>query len=417
MLMKRSLLIAALTLLTAATCLWALGPTGVVTTVDGVKHEGEVTESEAQVIVRTHGVATVLAREHVLSIDYTTYADRFESALKALPEDDTAGRVALAREAFDRREYDLALKATSSAIDFDPMNRAARQLESLINSQIQLEGRAGAATEPADGDSAGDVPKPLPRPATRPSRRLRGLDETQVNRVRQAELTEDDDKVRIQFRDNVRKRFVDSQPDGNFRAFSNRSDVDQALTILAKGTIEMADDLIIRNDPKGIQTFGRRIQSAIVQGCATSGCHGGNGAGDFRLLTGTPDSATMITNFYLINDYAKQLEPDENRGAFSPNAVNMVDRGDGKNSLLYQYALPRARAKQKHPPVRNWDGLIHGDDDRLARDLLEWMNVDLVRRPREYGFHFKLGGEPASTQPTTQPTTETTTPTTNPAEP
>ena len=329
MLMKRPFLTAAFAIAAFATCMWAAGPTGVVTTVDGVKREGEVIESQTQVIIRTHGVETVLTRDEVLSIDYTAYADRFETALRAIPIDDTEARVTLAREAFDRREYVLALKATAAALDFDPLHRPARQLESLINSQIQLEGRSAPATKPGESDSTGDAPPP--RAATRPTRRIRGLDETQVNRVRQAELTEDDN-VRIQFRDNVRKRFVDSQPDGNFRAFSSRTDVDQALTILNKGAAEMADDLIIRTDPLGIQTFGRRIQSAIVQGCATSSCHGGNGAGEFRLLTGIPDSSTMITNFYLVNQYTKQLEPDESRGAFAPDAVKLGDRGDAKNS-------------------------------------------------------------------------------------
>lgn len=395
--MKRPPLIAAFTLLTAAASfLLAAGPQGVVTTVAGVTYEGEVTESDQQVTVRVHGVETVVPREEVAKIDYTSYADRFEAALKALATEDTAGKLELAREAFNRHEYVLAQKATASALDFDPLDRDARQLDTLINTQIQLEGR-----EPTT--SPGGSTARFPTTRTGPQRRVRGLNEEQANRVRQVELAAGD-SVRIQFRDNVRKRFVDSKPDGNYRAFSTRTDVDQALSIIAEGTPDMVEDVIIRGEPRGIQSFGRRIQSAVIQGCATSSCHGGPDAGGFRLLAGAPDASTTITNFYLLTQYTKEIDNADAKGIFTPNSVSMINRGSAKNSLLYQYCLPRARARQKHPSVRNWDGLFRDDDDRLAKDLVTWMDSDLARlKVPEYGFKFTLAeNQPGTHVATTQ---------------
>jgi hypothetical protein len=409
--MRRGLLIAGLAVIATASCLLA-GRPGLVRTSGGESYEGEVTERPEEVVIRAHGVDTVVTRDRVASIEYASYEDRFRTALAALAADDIAGRIQLAREAFDRRDYTLALEATRSALDVQPMSREARQLESLISTQVQLEARRMADAATVTTNPADDVAE---NPSPSSPRRHRGLNDEQANRVRQLELSADD-TVRVQFRESVRKRYVDSQPGMSYRAFAARSDVAQALEILNRGTPEMQDDVIIRGEPLAVQMFGRRIQTALVQGCATSNCHGGGHAGSFRLLTGTPDASTMITNFYLVTQYTQKIEGGDAGNMFSPTNLPLVDRGNATNSLLYQYALPRARAKHKHPAMRGWDGLFRNDDDRLARDLVQWMNVDLGRLTPDYGFTFTLGGstDAASTGPATEPSSE---PTTMPDEP
>lgn len=400
--MRKRLLLVSLGILATASVLFA-GRTGVVRTGEGEVYEGEITENADEIIVRTHGVDTAITRDRVASIDYTSYADRFKDALARLADDDVAGRVALSRDAFNRHEYESAQVAINSALEIDPLNRDAREFESIINSQIQLEARAGT-TRPAEAiEEASDVSA-----TTRPMRRYKGLNDDQANRIRQLELRADD-TVRVQFRDNVRKRFVDSQPGMAYHAFAARADVDQAMTIIAKGKPDMVDDVIIRNDPHSVQAFGRRIQTALVQGCASSNCHGGPHAGQFRLLTGAPDASTMITNFYLVTQYAQKLEQEKDN-IFSPPSLPLVDRGNATKSLLYQYSLPRARATHKHPAVRGWDGLFRDDNDRLARDMVQWMDVDLARFKPDYGFTYVFHDPRSPTsEPSTEPSAESTT--------
>lgn len=383
MIQRRNLL-AGIVFVMSATFLIAAD--GTLVTVDGQRLDGDITETRENVTIVRHGVKTVLPRDHVAQIDYASYATRFDAALAALKEDDVAGRITLAREAFDKREYALAQRAVDQALEINPLNREAHEMNRVIGNQLMLEAAkkkpstrptTRATTTAADTD-----------PSSTPKRKLRGLSPEQINVVRQMEL-KSGDQVRVQFRNNARKAFVDSQPGLSFREFNTLTDTGQALAILDKGSDEVKRDVVILSDPSTIQTFGRRLHTAVVQGCATSQCHGGNAAGNFKLLTGTPDASTLVTNFYLLMTYERA---DANVGVspFARSVVGMIDRTNADNSLLFQYALPRAKARHKHPEVRNWDGMFVGPTDRIAVDLLRWIGTELAPVEPDYGFSFSL---------------------------
>jgi hypothetical protein len=397
--MKRRIVAAGLLLLSAATVLFA-AQTAVVVTVDGQRLEGEVTETAQTVSIVRGGITSVFARDEVASIDYDSYAVRFENALAALKPDDVEGRLALAREAFERREYGLAQRAVEEAIDINPLNRAAMELSRSISNQITLEGMARKS-------AATTASTTRPDRSTVDKRRYRGLSPDQINIVRQFELRKGD-QVRIQFKNNARKAFVDSQPGLTFREFSRLTDVDQALQILKLGPVDVQRDVVILSDPQSIRTFSRRLNTAVIQGCATSACHGGTGAGDFRLLSGTPDMSTLVTNFYLLTTYRKTQEADGS--PFGAGELSMIDRTTPRDSLLYQYALPRAKASVKHPQVREWDGIVNNVTDRFIVDLEEWISHEISPVRPDYGFTFTPGGnsatKPAQADPSTSPSTQ-----------
>lgn len=377
--MNRRIIAAGVFILSTATFLLA-GRQGMLVTTGGERLSGDITETRETVSIVRKGVTTILPREEVASIDYSTFAERFESTLKSLAADDVDGRLQLARDAFDERAYDLALRAVDEAIDINPVNRAALELSRAISNQMALEAaRSSPATTPA--------PAPTPRePAA--TRHSRGLSAEQINIVRQMEL-QAGDQVRVQFRNNARKAFVDSQPSLSLREFSTLTDAAQALQIIQRGSADLKRDVVILSDPSSILAFNRRINTAVLQGCATSQCHGGSGAGGFKLLTGKPDPSTLVTNFYLLMSYRKG-NSGQDTSLFSPDELRMIDRGHARDSLLYQYALPRARAKVKHPEVRRWDGIVTSEKDRLAVDLEAWMNKELTPVTPSYGFEFSL---------------------------
>ncbi len=415
--MKRRTVAAALMLLTTTAFVLA-GKQGSVVTVGGDRITGDITETRETITIVRKGVTTVFPRDEIVNIDYSTYAERFEIALKALAADDVDGRLTLAREAFDQREYVLAQRAVDEAININPLSRAAMELSHSITSQITLDAQkkkpASAPTpaSPSTTDPATTAPN---REFTPDKRHFRGMNPDQINIVRQKEL-QTGDNVRVQFRNNVKKAFVDAQPGMTFRDFSTLTDTAQALQILQRGTDDQKRDVMILSDPTSIQSFGRRLQTAVLQGCATSQCHGGNAAGNFKLLSGTPDGSTLVTNFYLLMQY-RQRNKNVDGSVFAPDESQMVDRGHARESLLYQFALPRARATVKHPEVRRWDGIVTNETDRLATDIETWMNKELAPVAPQYGFDFSLL---PTTQPATEPTTAAAqateeTPTTDPA--
>ena len=385
---KRRLTLAALWVGLAAIASLAAARTGVVTTTDGQTFEGDVSEGDGMVRVDRGGLSSTIERGRVTSIDYATYAERFDRDLAALPETDVAGRVALARQAFDRAEYVLASRAVGAALDINPLDRDARRLNAVISRQLALPRSTGPATTRAGAPA---------KAAPAPRRREQGLDEAQVNAVRLNELRQDD-RVRIRFSNNVRKRFADAQPGMSYQQFAAFNDTEQALAILTGGTRDQVDDLRVMSDPRSVQTYTRRINGAIVQGCATSLCHGGEHSGAFRLLTGVPDPATAITNFYLLATYVRPA-PTEPGSIFGGGELEMISRGRAVESLLVQYALPRANARVKHPIVRGWDGLFRTLDDRMAREFIEWINLDLSPFRPDYGFDFSLPYQKPATAP------------------
>lgn len=391
--MNRRIIAAGIIVLSAATFLLA-GRQGSVVTSDGQRIEGEITETRETVTVIRNGVTSVLPKDQVAEIDYSTFAERFERTLDGLAKDDVDGRLKLAREAFDQREYELAQRAVDAAMEINPVSRPARDMSRAIANQLTLEAtQRNPPPTPATRPDSSDEP-----PATR--RRTRGLSADQINIVRQKEL-QAGDNVRIQFRNNVKKVYVDSQPGLTFREFNTLNDVAQGLQMIEHGSDDVRRDVVILNDPRSIRVFGQRIHTSILQGCATSQCHGGEGAGAFQLMTVRADPTMLITNFYLLNQFHRLS--DSSDAIFAPRQESMVERSKARESLLYQYSLPRAKAKFKHPEVRNWDGLFMNETDRLAADLEKWMDHELIPVKPDYGFTFSLA---PTTSPTTQPPEE-----------
>ena len=402
--------LAGISLVAAAAPGSAAAQQGVVTTRDGRQLEGEIRDVGSAVTITHRGVTSQISKDDVASVDYATFAQRIQDRLAAALDGDVAARIEIAGDALGRKEYTLALQATDAALAIDPLDRDARRMANTIAQQMQLDRATTRRSELSADPSASSAEPPVGRRRT--------LDAAQINRLRQLELRPGD-RVRIRFNNNVRRRFADSQAGLDIRAFIRREETEQALEILALGTRDMVDDVQVLSDPLAIETFGRRIHTAVLQGCATAGCHGGESAGDFRLITGRQNAETMLTNFYLLNTYVREVarvdDPNAARDARSPfaaSAVYAVERGRATSSLLYQYALPRKLATTRHPAVRGWDGVVRSVNDRLARDLVQWMDGDLAAvRPDYEDISFTLparraqndSADDAASEPTTQP--------------
>jgi hypothetical protein len=368
---------------------------GVVATTDGRTLEGEVVEEADRVVVTIHGIATPVPREQVARIDYTPFADRFAARLASLGPRDIDGRMELAQDALARREYALALKAARAARDIDVVNRAARDLENAINAQMRLD-----AIRPD-----GEPPTPRPPRTTRPVRpdvgpRLLGMDQVQMFRL--AELTEDDSRARIQFRENVRQRFLEDKPMIPFRRFATRSAVAQALDIRESGSPDLWRDVVITNDPESLATFFRRLHGPVVQGCATSRCHGGPDAGALRLISPAQSTEAAYTNLYLLMKYVKEIPIDESR-PFGAGSSRLIERGQGPTSLLAQFMLPRSQAIKPHPDVKGFRGVVRDREHPIFRAAVRWMDQELSPSERSHGIEHDPWRDPDPAELDTAP--------------
>lgn len=373
----------------SASCLMMLlgaGKPGLVTTRDGRHYEGDVTEREKDVVISVKGIETVLARDQVAGIDYSSYAERFQKKLSALAENDADGRVKLAREAFDRKEYTLAQTAVTQALMIDPTHADARQLDALIATMQNLPQGQGSSTGAKPGTTTSRPAGSGERPET--------LSDADIDLIRRSEL-KPTDKVQVQFQRGVVKRYVDSQQGLKFSDFQKKSPVQQAMEIFANGTDEMIADVRIRNDPSSVAIYSRTVNTAIVQGCATSVCHGNAAAGGFRLLSNNEGPNAAITNFYLLNRYKRDGAAAE--GPFGGAKLSMVSRGNAHESLLLNYMLSPKLAKIPHPAVHGYNGIVANAESPLYRAAEKWMNTELSSMVKDYTD--KIAYDAPATQP------------------
>lgn len=140
---------------------------------------------------------------------------------------------------------------------------------------------------------------------------------------------------------------------------------------------EYADAVAIRRDPEIFVDFRRRILPTLINGCASSACHG--------------STDVARTKFRLYNDprraekevYADFLTLSE----WSVDHRQVVNRDKPDESLLLTYMLPRADTRYPHPDVPNFKPLYQRAGAPGYRSVLNWISELRKLDPhRGYGF-------------------------------
>ncbi|WP_428939756.1 tetratricopeptide repeat protein [Fontivita pretiosa] len=363
---------------------------GVVRTRDGQTYQGDVTVGNEVVRIRLHGVETILQKADVESIELKSdYEADFRQRLSKLDEKDVAGRIALAREAFDRRRYDLAREALENALSVDPNSREATDMLRLVQRQIELErdraATAGEATVAAGAAPSTPSSRLPPTPVHSGDRRL--LTPADVEVIRRKELKPGDSGVRISIDPAVRKRFAESQ-NMTLAEFNAKPPVQQALEIFEKGDPDMQQRVRIASDPPAILEFRRQIQPMVLQNCATAACHGGSAGGSLILYSPADNDLVTYTNFYILMTWEKPIA--DTGGVFGNSAKRLIERGRGEQSLLANFGLPINIAEYDHPLVggKPIQPMFRNKDDPKYRALVEWMNRSLSPIQPDYGINY-----------------------------
>ncbi|HEX8322290.1 MAG TPA: hypothetical protein VF595_00130 [Tepidisphaeraceae bacterium] len=395
-------------ILVSAGLAWAVGQPGVVRTREGGVYDGLVEERDTSVVVTIRGIDTTLARDTVESITYGEFEPRWTEAYDKLDAKDVPGRVAAARRAFEERRYDLAERALRDAQGIDPNNAEAADLLRLTMNQRRLERNAAA---PGSTPTPADTPE---TPVIKPPPAFNTLSPDEVNRVKQMETRESDTKMRFNFASNVRKRFYDATPAvaadyPTYNDFARAMPAVQATRIIRDGTAEMVKDVKVTNDPEMMVEFRRDVMPLILQGCATSQCHGGSGpaAAKFSLISPATDVNAAYTNFYVLQSTkipmpaAPRPSAEPGGNTVQPDLAHMVDRTRPEMSLVLQHGLSDQFAQIKHPRVRGYNGIYtRGREDPRYKTVLAFLSTLNPVQP-EYGLEFKLQRQGAA--PATQP--------------
>lgn len=399
----------------------ALLEEGVVRTLDGKTFEGDIVERDGEVEVTANGIMTRLPAENIASIEYGSPEERLRRQLEAVAAHDYEERLAVARQAMNRDLLDLAEEIAGDVQNDDPDNAEAGQLLDQIARRRQIKQTSGTGVRRGrpDEGAAGAATR-----AFRPGD-LGLLDDHQINLIRQVELQPADavrqrNRVRVSFRDGAINRFVESQQGLSFRAFNRQDDIVKAIYILESDVDRsLKDDVVITSEPASLLSYLREVEPIILNGCATSGCHGSRGEAAFMLYPNARDVATSYTNYYYINTYSRPIE-NAATGAFGEGPVSrrLVDRVNVDQSLLLNYMLPRDAATFPHPEVRGFTPVATNVSAETFQTVRTWIAQVLRPLPADgYGFEFNPDVPPPTTAPTTGPTTQPDEPAAAPGDP
>ena len=232
-----------------------------------------------------------------------------------------------------------------------------------IQSQRNLDSKIALASSPSSPASAA-----VESAAAKSSANYLAMDD--VYTIRRNELRSDD-QVRVQFYNNVRKRYLGSQ--GNAADFYAGSEAQQALGIVQTGDPNLAKDVHPASDPRVMLEFRNRVQPRILAGCAAAGCHGGDGSGGFFLYFDAKETLPAYTNFYILQETGRTLEGGDTFGN-APVYRPMIDRLHPDSSLILQFGLPRSMAATPHPDVHWFKPIFRGVKDPAFLEISRWIS-------------------------------------------
>ena len=323
----------------------------------------------------------------------------YQRRLSGVGRDDANGHLALAEWCLQNKLHEFVLREAQTVLRLRPEQMTVQQRGRRIRER-------GAGAE--DVDATGEY-----------------LTASQIQRLRFAELLEPPSQileelavapdpaqlppgipaefVQVHFGDNVLRDFLADM--SGHKEYATRDA--QNLFMRLRPTYQLqlirnhtgpryAQRIQIASDPLVFRQFRRTALPLVLNGCATSACHGGLEAKHFRIRTGRLDSdENLYTNFLILN-------------RVRAGRARVIDRVKPENSLLLQFGLPM-RAAERHHPIQIEPLYPMGIEDPRYQAVRRWIDLLTMPEPRT-GVSLPGFPEPAppgthlgGTGPATQP--------------
>lgn len=355
-----------------------------VTLRDGRKISGTLVEiTDDTIFLMVGGVRTPLPRSSAARIDtMPTLRERYESLRSVIDEADSEALARLAEWLRSRRMYPEAHTEVLRALAADPGNMNARQLRVLIEEQLKIAEVRGAPRQPRDT-------------ATRPAQAatpagdafpLLSDDDINLMRVYEVDLA---NPPRMLISRQTMERFLDefggtvvpgrgAVPEtAEGRALFLRSKPAEVLGwMFAVRARDYYREVRVLSNPAPLQSFRDDVNRGwLVNGCATSKCHGGEEAGRLWLYDKRPMSdAAAFTNLLILER------------ARTSTGQPLINYEDPAASPLLQLGLPLSESTFKHPEVKQagrprWRPVFSSRDDEKFQRAVRWMRSMYQPRP------------------------------------
>lgn len=342
---------------------------------------------EDTIVLRINGIDTTYRRARIANIKFLpSVEERFTKFRSAIPDEDIEGRLLLVDWLRDRRAYQLAIEELRSILELEPHHPQAKLLKTWLEQHLKLAKSKINEPEPAPKVS-------IPEPKTI----VPLLSDEQVNLIRVYEI-DLKNPPKLVIEDNTLRALMRRSPelfpsDERERdAILKWSPIERLRLLFRHKARDLYSEIRVLEDPDAFQDFKKYIAGHtgwLINGCATTRCHGGDQAGDFRLANHNPNSPrSLYTNFLILDRYS------------IADGTPLINHNEPERSPLIQMGMVRSRSLYPHPDVdqtkfgRDWRPVFRTTKAFNLKRTTDWIRTLYTPRP-EYGFEYPPPVEPS----------------------
>ncbi len=344
----------------------------------GERLRGEFVEKRGgSLVVRIAGIETGIPIDQIdRVVAQSELVERYRALRAGIADNDAERLLFLAEWLRMNGMLDEARQETRTALDADPTNGEGIRLRQLIEEQIRLREKTRVG---ADNGAGGGEDRPANGPATRP---LPGqfplLTEEQANLLKVYEINLDAPARILISRDAMDQLLdryagrldVPATREGR-AAFLRRTPAEILDTMFRLRARELYGEVQVQGLPASLERCRDDVHAAwLVNGCATTRCHGGDEAGRLMLYNRRPTAEqSALTNFLILDRFRL------------PDGRALINYDAPAQSPLLQMALPPDRSASPHPRVEGWTPIFTDDGARPFEAAVEWIRSMYQPRP------------------------------------
>lgn len=360
-------------------------PECVITLTTGRKLTGLMMESsDESVVLRINGIDTTYRRARIASIDFLPpINERFDRLRAGLADSDIDGRLILVDWLRDRRAYSLAILELDSILELEPNHPEAGILKTWLEQHLKL-ARSRSQRSPERS------PEKVTRREPIKKNNIPMLTDEQINIIRVYEI-DLDNPPRLKIDDSTIRELMLSYPekfpadDKQRDAILKASTIDKLKLMFRERARDLYPQVKVLEHPESFDDFKKHIAGRtgwLINGCATTRCHGGEEAGRFQLSNHNPNSNSAIyTNFIRIEQFKLA------------DGTPLINHAEPERSPLVQMAMVRSRSLYPHPTIdptkhgRDWRPIFRSNSTSGFRKTVDWIRSLYTPRP-DYGFEY-----------------------------
>ncbi len=378
-------------------------PEAVLTLIGGQQVEGILVEQTAsRVILKIGNIDTTYGIEQIGTVRLLPTVElRYRQMRSAIEDSDTDQLLSLTEWLVRRRRYELAKVEVDAILKRSPENGPARRMRDMISTQIMLrdaapndgamtlsaasaEATAKPATSAGDAASGDQVPPGLSNFPLLTGEQINLIKVFEVDLTRPPPMTVPRDAMSRVLEQYAGHPLVPGAREGR-DAILRQTPVEQLNLLFQLKARDAYGQVKVQGQPESMAKFRDTVLTTFVlNGCATSACHGGLEAGRLVLMNRRPNSDTTVyTDFYILENFR------------TSSGKPLIDYDNPERSALLQYGLPRADSLAKHPIVPKgennadaWKPAFKSPSDRRYSDTIAW--IKSMYRPRpDYQIDYK----------------------------